>query len=202
MENVEGARNARTFKTARRLFIEAGYGLTEIVLDASRCGVPQRRKRFFCIGHLRADDDFLKARLLGGLSRCAMTVRDYLSEVLGIEHYYRHPRHYDRRAVFSIDEPAPTIRGTSREPAPRYRRHKLDSADPHTVRALTQAERSLIQTFPKDWRWTGKRAEIDTMLGNAVPPRFAAYVGRHLLRYAIEVSRGSAIAPAPLADAA
>ena len=47
MENVARARLSNAYKTARQIFTEAGYGLTEIVLDACFCGVPQHRKRFF-----------------------------------------------------------------------------------------------------------------------------------------------------------
>ena len=40
-----------------KLFTEAGYGLTERVLDAS-LRVPQKRRRFFCIGLLGEEDGF------------------------------------------------------------------------------------------------------------------------------------------------
>ena len=50
MENVDRAQKSHAYAFARETFKEAGYGLTEVVLDASYCGVPQKRKRFFCIG--------------------------------------------------------------------------------------------------------------------------------------------------------
>ena len=50
MENVDRAQKSNAYAEARAIFKQSGYGLTEIVLDASRCGVPQKRKRFFCIG--------------------------------------------------------------------------------------------------------------------------------------------------------
>ena len=50
MENVDRAQKSNAYSFARDVFKSAGYGLTEIVLDASLCGVPQKRKRFFCIG--------------------------------------------------------------------------------------------------------------------------------------------------------
>ena len=52
MENVSRAKLSDAYTEARKLFKEAGYGLTEQVLDASKCGVPQKRKRFFCVGAL------------------------------------------------------------------------------------------------------------------------------------------------------
>ena len=48
-------------------------------------------------------------RLRAGLAEKPMTMRDYFGDSLGTEHYYRHPRSYARRGVFSIDEPSPTI---------------------------------------------------------------------------------------------
>lgn len=56
MENVARASESEAYKKARKLFIDNGYGLTEIVLDASHCNVPQKRNRFFCIGGLNQDD--------------------------------------------------------------------------------------------------------------------------------------------------
>lgn len=49
-----------------QLFRNAGYGLSQVVLDASRCGVPQKRKRFFLIGELNGEDCALE-------SLCKMT---------------------------------------------------------------------------------------------------------------------------------
>ena len=60
MENVDRAQKSKAFEKAENIFKNAGYGLTKIVLDASKCGVPQKRKRFFCIGALGKDDDFMK----------------------------------------------------------------------------------------------------------------------------------------------
>ena len=56
-------------------------------------------------------DGFILNEVMCGISKDSMTVRNYLGDSLGIEYYYRHPRNYNRRAIFSIDEPAPTVRG-------------------------------------------------------------------------------------------
>ena len=45
MENVARASESEAYKKARKLFIDNRYGLTEIVLDASHCNVPQKRNR-------------------------------------------------------------------------------------------------------------------------------------------------------------
>jgi len=156
MENVERICKTEVFAKSKRQLREAGYGLTEIVLDASKCGVPQKRKRMFLIGQRETFDNFLKDKLIEGMSKKSMTIRDYLGEQLGIQHYYRHARSYARRGIFSIDEPSPTIRSVNRPIPPNYSSHSGDSTSSlENVRPLTSLERSYIQTFPRTFNWRG-----------------------------------------------
>ena len=130
MENVSRAQMSEAYKEARKLFKEAGYGLTEQVLDASKCGVPQKRKRLFCIGALDEEDGFLDAYLSHNQSVLPMTVRQYFTAnhlQLPGAFYYRHPRSYSRRAIYSVDEPSPTIRGVNRPKPPEYQKHANDA---------------------------------------------------------------------------
>ncbi len=177
MENVDRAQGSSAYASARATLERAGYGLTETVLLASRCGVPQRRRRFFCIGVLGGEGGELEGYLADRLSAKETTVRDYFGDMLDVEYYYRHPRNYNRRAIFSIDEPAPTMRGVNR-PVPRgYRGHPRDACPVSPdVRALTTLERALIQTFPADYVWTGSKTDQEQMVGNAVPVKLARYV--------------------------
>ena len=128
MENVPRVRNSVAFGQIREMLKARGYGLTEMVLDASRCGVPQARRRFFMVGCLGAQDGFLDRMLLEGQSDRQMTIRDYLGDSLGTDYYFRIPRSYDRRAIFSIDEPAMTVRGVDRPIPPNYKLHPNDAA--------------------------------------------------------------------------
>ena len=80
MENVERAASSEAYKKARKIFKEAGYGLTEKVLDASFCGVPQKRKRFFCIGYKNGQDGFLDGLLSTNQSVFPLTVRKYFQQ--------------------------------------------------------------------------------------------------------------------------
>lgn len=186
MENVDRAQKSKAFEKAENIFKNAGYGLTKIVLDASKCGVPQKRKRFFCIGALGKDDDFMKKNLESGLSQKSTTLRDYFGDTLDFEYYYRHPRNYNRRAIFSIDEPAPTIRGVNRPVPKGYPGHPNDACTiSENVRALTTLERSLIQTFPATFKWCGNKTEMEQMIGNAVPVKLAEYVALKLKQYII-----------------
>lgn len=179
MENVDRARNSHAYESARKIFKEAGYGLTEVVLDASLCGTPQKRKRFICFGKQGEDDGFALEAFMKGQSSQPMTLRDYFGDSLGFEYYYRHPRNYNRRAIFSIDEPAPTMRGVNRPVPKGYPGHPNDACPvSESLHALTTSERALIQTFPKDFKWVGSKTDVEQMIGNAVPVNLAQYVAR------------------------
>lgn len=184
MENVARAMKANAYQQAKQVLHQAGYGLSEIILDASFCGVPQKRKRLFLVGELDGVDGQLLPYLLANLSDTPMTVRDYLGDALGIDHYYRHPRSYKRRGIFSIDEPSPTIRGVNRPLPKGYPGHAGDTAPiSPAIRSLTSQERWMIQTFPADFKFEGTKSDIEQMVGNAVPVKLAEYVASAIQDY-------------------
>ena len=84
MENVYNIERMPVLPKAKEILKNAGYGLTVRVLNASYCGVPQARQRFFMIGHLGDKDGFLDEILTMHLSESPMTVRDYLGDSLGM----------------------------------------------------------------------------------------------------------------------
>lgn len=185
MENVERIKKSHILHEVIEQFIQAGYGLTSTILDASYCGVPQARTRFFLIGKLGEEHNFLTPILTKQLAIQPMTVRDYLGNSLNLEHYYRHPRNYNRRGIFSIDEPSPTVRGVNR-PIPKG--YQLNSCDPRYVdlskiRPLTTIERSYIQTFPKDFIFTGTKTDLEQMIGNAVPVNLAKFIAKSIQKF-------------------
>ena len=103
--------------------------------------------------------------LESGISKKSTTMRDYFGDTLDFEFYYRHPRNYNRRAVFSIDEPAPTMRGVNRPVPKGYPGHPNDACPiSNGVRALTTLERSLIQTFPVTFKWCGNKTDMEQMI--------------------------------------
>ncbi|QTA83675.1 DNA-cytosine methyltransferase [Desulfonema limicola] len=184
MENVERITKSYTLQKAIKIFKKAGYGITSKVLNASLCGVPQIRKRFFLIGFLNGEDNILDYYLTKNLSKKPMSVYDYLGDNLGIEYYYRHPWSYARRAIFSIHEPSPTIRGVNRPIPKTYKTHSGDATDIiKNVRPLTTIERSYIQTFPKSFKLNGTKTDLEQMIGNAVPVKLAEYVAKAILKY-------------------
>jgi DNA-methyltransferase (dcm) len=184
MENVDRILKSQTLPKAIDIFKSSGYGLSQVVLDASLCGVPQKRKRFFLIGHIGDNDDFLTESLYSDLSSKSTTVRDYLGDEFHTEYYYRHPRSYARRGIFSIDEPSPTVRGVNRPIPPGYPIHAGDATnDLSKVRPLTTLERARIQTFPASFEFSGSKTDLEQMIGNAVPVDLAKYVANHLMEY-------------------
>ena len=177
MENVPNLQKSKVWPSVKESFTRSGYGLTVRVLNAALCGVPQNRKRVFVIGHLGGADNELGNIIDESLAKTPMTLRDYFGDSLGIKHYFRMPTSYKRRAVFSIDEPSPTIRGVHRPIPPGYKKHPNDTAGPETVRPLTSLERAQVQTFPPEFTFFGSNTAINQMVGNAVPVNLARFVG-------------------------
>jgi DNA (cytosine-5)-methyltransferase 1 len=185
MENVEQIKKSQILKDVVEQFDECGYGLTAVILDASFCGVPQSRTRLFLIGHFGDTHNQLTGILKKNLSKKQMTIREYLGNNLGLDVYYRHPRNYNRRGIFTIDEPSPTIRGVNR-PVPKG--YQLNSCDPQNidlknVRSLTTIERSYIQTFPEEFIFFGTKTNLEQMIGNAVPVNLGIFIANAINEY-------------------
>ncbi|MBP0438051.1 DNA cytosine methyltransferase [Tianweitania sediminis] len=126
MENVSRARNSDAWKDARAMLSRAGYGMSEMVLDASFYGVPQKRKRFIVIGRRGERDNFMDASIRNAAAPEPMPLRALFGSSIG-DHFYSHPRAADRRGVWSVDGPGPTVRN-ARRPQPRsYEPHPNDS---------------------------------------------------------------------------
>jgi DNA (cytosine-5)-methyltransferase 1 len=143
------------------------------------------------IGASGKENNFLRTTLIDQLALEPMTMRQYFGNELGTEYYYRHPRNYSRRAVYTLDEPSATIRGVNR-PIPAG--YKLNPNDPQNitmaeVRPLTTEERARVQTFPHGFRFLGSKTKQEQMIGNAVPVALAEFVGKALLDFHLNGSK-------------
>ena len=184
MENVSTITKSTKLAVARDMFKQSGYGLTQIVLNAALCGVPQRRKRFIMIGHLGEQDDFMLETIKSRVSNKEMTVKDYFGEHIDVEYYYRHPRSYARRGIFSVNEPSPTIRGVNRPIPDGYKIHSNDPIQSLAgVRPLTTKERSMIQTFPENFIFVGGKSDLEQMIGNALPVKLGEFIASAINSY-------------------
>lgn len=144
-----------------------------------------KQKTFFLLGEFNEINNTIDCFLQKNIEKKAMTVHDYLGDSLATEYYYRHPRSYQRRGIFSIYEPSPTIRGVNRPIPPNYQFHSGDAIkDLSKVRPLTTKERALIQTFPDDFVFLGTKSNMEQIIGNAVPVKLAEYVAKIILIYA------------------
>lgn len=117
MENVPRARNSIAWAQARELLVRAGYGLSEMVLDASRYGVGQSRKRFIVVGRLGEADGFLNSAIRDLANTRPTTIRDILGSTVGGA-IHAHPCVCGRRRLWSAEGPAPTICQSSQRPMP------------------------------------------------------------------------------------
>lgn len=185
MENVPNIQKSEKLTQVLDMFHKAGYGISRMVIDASKCGVPQKRRRYIVVGGLGEQEGFLDELLLAGQTKKSMTMRNYFGDTLGFQYYFRVPRSYSRRGIFSIDEPSMTIRGVDRPIPPGYHGHPNDPS-PLTpdIRILTPEERSWVQTFPRTFQW-GERSKtnINQAIGNAVPVKLAEYIANCLKEY-------------------
>ena len=188
MENVPRVRFSQAYLCAKSILEDHGYSIYERVLDSNFCGTPQIRKRFFMFGWLGQENmaKRIEEVIDESLDSHRMTVKEYMGDEISIQHYYRHPRNYSRRAIFSVDEPSPTVRGVNRPVPPNYEGNPRDSVSPSEVRALTFFERSRIQSFPKTWKWSDSdhpitKTDVELLIGNAVPVNLAKFVGKTLV---------------------
>ena len=194
MENVPEITKSAILADIIERFKKSGYGLTSTIIDASLCGVPQSRKRYLLVGRLGSHVDFLLPYLEANYTEKPMTMYDYFGDSLDIEYYFRVPRSYHRRGVFSIYEPCQTIRGVDRPIPKGYPRHPNDPVEIGSqVRALTVLERSYVQTFPKNFKFKGTKSSLNQMIGNAVPVKLAEYIARAILDYEKTVKNEAAI---------
>lgn len=181
MENVERIQKSSILPKIIQSFQENGYGLTQVVLNAAYFGVPQERKRYFLIGEKNGKHQSFLSKISQPISASPTSIYQYLGDRLNTEYYYRHPRSYARRGIFSIHEPSPTIRGVNRPIPATYTPHPADAThNISEVRPLTTYERSLIQTFPPDFTWLGSKSEQEQLIGNAVPVKLAEHIGRSI----------------------
>src|SRR5690606_28862894 len=74
MENVSRIKKSYVLKQAKKLFTSANYGLTETIINASYCHVPQNRKRYFLIGELHGSDDSIIPYVEKNLTKKPMTL--------------------------------------------------------------------------------------------------------------------------------
>ncbi|MDR6663998.1 DNA cytosine methyltransferase [Rhizobium sp. 1399] len=205
LENVDRAPFSKAYHQARAIWKRSGYGLTEVLVDCSHYGVPQRRMRFFTIGRLGERDGFLESAIVDAATPKPMTVRQILNPrqfpedraLLDTGYYWARPwmgksGEVGGRGVRSIEEPCPTIIRTTHEPpGPAYVAHPDDAIPANEAHILTLSQIARIQGFPSGFDFRRKQFRYDKdgwsersvtqMIANAVPSPTAEIIGRCIM---------------------
>jgi len=207
MENVPQLLSSQQFEDFRAAVHDLGYELTWEVLDSSRYGVPQRRRRAFVVGSR------VGAPSLPAPTEVVRTVRDAIGDLpfeptgrdlhigrnptmLSMERYRHVPEggnHYDlpdhlkpecwRRKKSGTTDVMGRMRWNGPSCTIRtefYKPEKGRYLHPEAHRPITHREAARLQTFPDDFVFTGSRIEIAKQIGNAVPVVLAEHIAKHV----------------------
>jgi DNA (cytosine-5)-methyltransferase 1 len=189
-ENVKGLvtkKHRATFESLIEKFNEIGYEISWRVINAWDYGVAQKRERVFIVG-IRKDLGFTFEfpQPLEGDYRTKV-LRDVIGDLPNpSEYFYRHPFSYGRQAIYTIDEPSPTIRTVNRPMPKGYKGHPNDACDINdpkcNPRRFTVRECLRIQSVP-DWYVIPDDISLSAqyrIVGNGIPSRVAWYIGKAL----------------------
>jgi len=212
MENVPGLTDYYLFKRLTRHLVELGYYLDYKVLNVKDFGIPQSRKRLVLmgsrVGEVELSEKPLRPRsvrqAIGSLEPahtsadpCHNVERHHSPEVLErIQltptnggswrdlpeemwlacHKKKGAGFHDVYGRMKWDDVAPTITGGCLNPS------KGRFIHPVADRAITPREASLLQSFPKGYRFLMDISldQLARQIGNALPPKFSQYHGRYL----------------------
>jgi DNA (cytosine-5)-methyltransferase 1 len=146
-----------------------GYRAWEDILRASEFGVPQLRRRWFCV-----------------------------ATRVGYEFCWPEPTHSGspwQAAVGTPRTPAPCeittvplhrlvtlVASEGRGRSATYLRRGKPRISDHIGRSVSVAEAAALQCFPSEWTWPKARSTALRLIGNAVPPPVAEALGRAILR--------------------
>jgi DNA (cytosine-5)-methyltransferase 1 len=196
-ENVKGILsldNGNVIKKIIAEFSEAGYKTVYELCNMADFGVPQNRQRVIIIGQRKDIGDTMvfqfpeKTNSRGGVPEAWVSIREAIghfpdpdSENSMLNHVYSSYkvefRNFTGHRKTDPDKPSPTIlaRGNGKGGV---------CAIPHYngKRRLTIRESATIQTFPEDFEFVGHMNSCYRQIGNAVPVKFAALLGKELIR--------------------
>jgi len=196
-ENVRGILSLDGGNAIKQIvsdFENAGYIVSVTLANVADFGVPQTRQRVFIIGQ-RTD---LNGAMLfrfpekthgkNGVPKVWVSIKNALDHYPNpdkpneyMNHIYSSYklayRNFTGHRVTDPDKPSPTIlaRGNGKGGV---------CAIPHYngQRRLTIRESAAIQTFPDDYEFIGQMNSCYRQIGNAVPVKFAKFLGDELLR--------------------
>lgn len=202
-ENVQGLTNiggyensedkkrglGRTFKFILNEFSSNGYKVFWEVINVSKLGIPQKRKRVIIFG---IRNDIYKGKIpklfYSDEETKAKTVREAIGDLpsefsedvpnhTGTKHKVKINGYIGNRAT-KWDEPSPTIVGRGGGTG-----GPVIIPHPDLHRRLSVRECARIQTFPDSFIFYGSNSSQYRQIGNAVPVQFGFIIGRLLDDY-------------------
>ena len=205
MENVPGLVNYYLFKKVIKELTELGYNPKVEIVDVKNYGVPQKRKRLVMVGSLLGDLDVSKVVLpkktvrkaIGKLPNIEET-KDPIHKIVAVHiprieemiklipknggsrkdlpeeyildcHKKENVGFNDIYGRLKWDDYSSTITGGCLNPSKGRFLH------PEENRCITAREASLLQTFPKAYKFPTDipKTIISLLIGNALPPKFS-----------------------------
>ena len=214
IENVPGVRHDKgnvVSRTAARL-LALGYRVSDGVLDGTRLGVPQMRRRHFLVASRVHEIDFAALNTADHSPRpIGWAIADLL-DFQGQTTFDTPSKHHVRNAVridYLFDHDLYDLPDAQRPDCHRLKRHAYQAVygrmrwdepaptitrgfgctgqgrfvHPLRRRTLTPHEAARVQFFPDSFRFGNlARRALQEVIGNAVPSKLAYCVVRELLR--------------------
>lgn len=191
VENVPAMLEWTCYRGWRVALSDLGYRISEQVLDAADCGVPQHRRRLFVVavrgrrplaiepGRIAHVPARAVIDLDGGVwsdvaTKCAATRARVEAgrALLGADFLAPYFGSGSGLTGRSLDRPIGTL--TTRD------RYALVRGD--RLRMLSVREQLQLASFPADYPLAGSRVDGVMQVGNAVPPRLAQHVVSQVLQ--------------------
>ena len=199
IENVPRANLSAEWHTMRHMLMDAGYMLEEGVIDAAKCGVPQRRRRRFIIATKGCGPAFLQAASERIQQATDTPVAAVLPDSKVYWHYGRYPKDSCLR---DPAKPSPTLRsncGYFPQSGTYQTRPSDGDRSLADARRLTVEELASIQGWPRHSHGALPKSRITAceILGRSVAPPVATIVA-NLTRTALGSTRRQT-SPAPSA---
>lgn len=204
-ENVKGLallnRGAILTKVIRE-FEKQGYDVVCKILNAADYGVPQKRQRVFMVGSRKdlhfdfvfpdETHDELEAKKPG--KRKWVALKEIIKNVEDVDNKY----YFSKKAVEGMKNAknnmkrglAQDLNGPSLTLTSHLAKVSLNSRDPvllvdpkkELYRRFTPREAASIQSFPKNFEFTGSEADAYRQIGNAIPPVLMWHVAAALAK--------------------
>lgn len=210
MENVRGLLSMKNEKEEKVIDIIIGefdkigkYKVELYKVNTADYGVPQKRNRVFIIGykkkynlkfpkktHNKKGEDGLKkwVGLKGILLPKSMVDKKYFYSQKLINGFLRREEMNKKRKMgfgwqfLNPDEPSYTISARYYKDGAEALVKYDDSLKEGSIRRLTPKECTLIQSFPRSFKFEGSDNEIYQQIGNAVPPKMAQIIAKSIKR--------------------